>query len=314
MATTIYTYLHNDDLNGSRIVSMDDCMCKLYNIKRNDSVFMHDFNGDLQKLTRMGEIANQLKNRVDELAENTITIDNREYLPTAMDPDGEIVSSFLRTYTSLSPEMKAYCGNTFREIDENAYLQTDSTDPIKNNYFGEDDLRLVSAENVDRFCKLSMEANEARSRVFDHKEFRDYRASLQAVSDYAHMVKEHPGNTEVILHMANLMRTAGSAAQTYLIEKGAGKRSSETGNIRYNNAYAALYLTAPKDATTLSQTAKNLNITAERTRRGEKREHLSLETLMKEEFGNLDRTYKKSANGQGYEKVKPAQEKHGKKK
>lgn len=49
MATTIYTYLHNDDLNGSRIVSMDDCMCKLYNIKRNDSVFMHDFNGDLQK-------------------------------------------------------------------------------------------------------------------------------------------------------------------------------------------------------------------------------------------------------------------------
>lgn len=31
MATTIYTYLHNDDLCGSRIVSMDDCMCKLYN-------------------------------------------------------------------------------------------------------------------------------------------------------------------------------------------------------------------------------------------------------------------------------------------
>ena len=30
MATTIYTYLHNDDLSGSRIVSMDDCMCKLY--------------------------------------------------------------------------------------------------------------------------------------------------------------------------------------------------------------------------------------------------------------------------------------------
>ena len=34
MATTIYTYLHNDDLSGSRIVSMDDCMCKLYNIKK----------------------------------------------------------------------------------------------------------------------------------------------------------------------------------------------------------------------------------------------------------------------------------------
>ena len=36
--------------------------------------------------------------------------------------------------------------------------------------------------------------------------------------------------------------------------------------------------------------------------------------LRQEEFGNLDRTYKKSANGQGYEKVKPTPEKHGKKK
>ncbi len=48
MATTIYTYLHNDDLNGSRIVSMDDCMCKLYNINRDDSEFMKDFEKDLQ--------------------------------------------------------------------------------------------------------------------------------------------------------------------------------------------------------------------------------------------------------------------------
>ena len=49
MATTIYTYLHNDDLNGSRIVSMDDCMCKLYNIKRDDAAFMRDFEDHLQK-------------------------------------------------------------------------------------------------------------------------------------------------------------------------------------------------------------------------------------------------------------------------
>lgn len=49
MATTIYTYLHNDDLNSSRIVSMDDCMCKLYNIKRDDSDFFKDFSDDLQK-------------------------------------------------------------------------------------------------------------------------------------------------------------------------------------------------------------------------------------------------------------------------
>lgn len=48
MATTIYTYLHHDDLNGSRIVSMDDCMCKLYNIMRDDSEFMKDFEKDLR--------------------------------------------------------------------------------------------------------------------------------------------------------------------------------------------------------------------------------------------------------------------------
>lgn len=49
MATTIYTYLHNDDLNGSRIVRMDDCMCELYNIKRDDYDFLEDFNEDLKK-------------------------------------------------------------------------------------------------------------------------------------------------------------------------------------------------------------------------------------------------------------------------
>ena len=49
MATTIYTYLHNDDLNGSRIVSMDDCMCKLYDIRRDDSDFIECFKSDLQK-------------------------------------------------------------------------------------------------------------------------------------------------------------------------------------------------------------------------------------------------------------------------
>ncbi|MCM1140581.1 MAG: GIY-YIG nuclease family protein [Muribaculum sp.] len=49
MPTTIYTYLHNDDLNSSRIVSMDDCMCKLYNIKRDDSEFLKEFNTTLNK-------------------------------------------------------------------------------------------------------------------------------------------------------------------------------------------------------------------------------------------------------------------------
>lgn len=49
MAKTIYTYLHNDDLSSSRIVSMDNCFCKLYNIQRGDNEFLQAFKDDLQK-------------------------------------------------------------------------------------------------------------------------------------------------------------------------------------------------------------------------------------------------------------------------
>ena len=49
MAKTIYTYLYNDDLNGSRIVSMDNCFCKLYKIQRDDTDFLQNFKEELQK-------------------------------------------------------------------------------------------------------------------------------------------------------------------------------------------------------------------------------------------------------------------------
>ena len=274
---------------------------------------------DLPKVRAMADIAAKLKQAVEQQNGNTVNIGNRNYfhtaidLPTEEDPNGKI-GRFLENYNSLSPQMKTYCGNSFREADERRSMQAENVDPIKNHYFGEDELRLVSPENVDRFCKLFMEANEARSRLFDHQEFRNYRDSLQAVYDYAETVKQNPGSTAVIFHMAQLMRNAGSAAEAYLLEKGVGKRSSETGNIRYNNAYAALYLTAPEQATGLAQAAKNLHVSADRTKDRQKREYLSLESLMREEFGRLDRTYKKSENGPGYEKVQPAPEKRGKKK
>ena len=67
MATTIYTYLHNDDLSGSRIVSMDDCMCKLYDIRRDDSEFLKDFNEELQKPALYILVnRNQLKSYIGE--------------------------------------------------------------------------------------------------------------------------------------------------------------------------------------------------------------------------------------------------------
>lgn len=49
MAKTIYTYLHRDDLSGSRIVTMDNCFCRLYNIQRSDNDFLQSFKDDLQK-------------------------------------------------------------------------------------------------------------------------------------------------------------------------------------------------------------------------------------------------------------------------
>ena len=49
MAKTIYTYLHTDDLNGSRIITMDNCSCKLFNIRRSDSDFMQMCKFELEK-------------------------------------------------------------------------------------------------------------------------------------------------------------------------------------------------------------------------------------------------------------------------
>lgn len=49
MPKTIYTYLHNDDLSGSRIVTMDNCFCKLFKIQRKDGDFLQTFKEELQK-------------------------------------------------------------------------------------------------------------------------------------------------------------------------------------------------------------------------------------------------------------------------
>ena len=51
MAKTIYTYLHNDDLNGSRVVYMDNCFCKLFKIQRADGDFLQLFKGRQSRLS-----------------------------------------------------------------------------------------------------------------------------------------------------------------------------------------------------------------------------------------------------------------------
>ena len=49
MAKRIYTYLYDDDLNGSCYVTMDNCSCKLYRILRTDSGFLQEFKEELEK-------------------------------------------------------------------------------------------------------------------------------------------------------------------------------------------------------------------------------------------------------------------------
>lgn len=49
MAKTIYTYLHDDNLSGSKRVTMDNCSCVLYGIQRTDNDFLNDFKEELQK-------------------------------------------------------------------------------------------------------------------------------------------------------------------------------------------------------------------------------------------------------------------------
>lgn len=45
---TIYTNLYKDNLNGSRIVTKDNCVCKLFNIKRSDVDFLQSYKEELQ--------------------------------------------------------------------------------------------------------------------------------------------------------------------------------------------------------------------------------------------------------------------------
>ena len=254
--------------------------------------------GDDQKMRELAQLATELKTSCQQLSQDEIEIGGRHYLPGPIDPDGRKVSHFLNVYDSLSPVLRDFFGNKMRELDMKASHDENTTDSIRNSFTNEGDLCLVSAENVERFCKLAREAGDATSFLFDHQVFVDYRNSLQAVSAYAATLKEAPLSTERMLHMAELMREAGRCAQTYLLAKGDNKRSTKVGNIRYNNAYAALYLTDPKEATRLAQKAKNLYVKADRTKDRREREHYSIEALMREEFGNLDRIYRNPAAGQ----------------
>lgn len=49
MAKTIHTVLYDDELDGSRIVTMDNCVCQLYDIKREYDALIRETKDDLSK-------------------------------------------------------------------------------------------------------------------------------------------------------------------------------------------------------------------------------------------------------------------------
>ena len=49
MAKTIHTVLYDDILDGSRIVTMDNCVCQLYDIKRDYDAIIKDARENLSK-------------------------------------------------------------------------------------------------------------------------------------------------------------------------------------------------------------------------------------------------------------------------
>ena len=49
MAKTIHTVLYDDVLDGSKIVTMDNCVCQLYDIKRDYDALIRDSKENLAK-------------------------------------------------------------------------------------------------------------------------------------------------------------------------------------------------------------------------------------------------------------------------
>ena len=49
MAKTIHTILYDDVLDGSKIITMDNCVCQLYDIKRDYDTLIRDAREELSK-------------------------------------------------------------------------------------------------------------------------------------------------------------------------------------------------------------------------------------------------------------------------
>ena len=176
MATTIYTYLHNDDLNGSRIVSMDDCMCKLYNIKRDDNEFLKDFNEDLQN-PALYILTN--KNSRKAYIGETDDFTKRIVQHLAKKDFWDEVMVFLASDGSLSKTEVQYleCLAYQKACEMNSYDLTENTQTPKSPH-----MSVMQKAKADKFFKyVQFLAKFVGSDIFEKRPNVVLRTTLEAV-------------------------------------------------------------------------------------------------------------------------------------
>ena len=176
MATTIYTYLHNDDLNGSRIVSMDDCMCKLYNIKRDDNEFLKDFNEDLQN-PALYILTN--KNSRKAYIGETDDFTKRIVQHLAKKDFWDEVMVFLASDGSLSKTEVQYleCLAYKKSCEMNSYDLSENTQTPKSPH-----MSVMQKAKADKFFKyVQFLAKFVGSDIFEKRPNVVLRTTLEAV-------------------------------------------------------------------------------------------------------------------------------------
>ena len=176
MATTIYTYLHNDDLNGSRIVSMDDCMCKLYNIKRDDNEFLKDFNEDLQN-PALYILTN--KNSRKAYIGETDDFTKRIVQHLAKKDFWDEVMVFLASDGSLSKTEVQYleCLAYQKACEMNSYDLTENTQTPKSPH-----MSVMQKAKADKFFKyVQFLAKFVGSDIFEKRPNVVLKTTLEAV-------------------------------------------------------------------------------------------------------------------------------------
>ena len=176
MATTIYTYLHNDDLNGSRIVSMDDCMCKLYNIKRDDNEFLKDFNEDLQN-PALYILTN--KNSRKAYIGETDDFTKRIVQHIAKKDFWDEVMVFLASDGSLSKTEVQYleCLAYQKACEMNSYDLTENTQTPKSPH-----MSVMQKAKADKFFKyVQFLAKFVGSDIFEKRPNVVLKTTLEAV-------------------------------------------------------------------------------------------------------------------------------------